>query len=247
VNDFADAGAGGERGEEDFGFFGGGGDGGTEIEREECGKGRGGRGVGGGGELRRVEIFEEAPAGGLARRVGRDGAERGPEFDESAEDGSFGELAAKDFAQFDGSFAAFAVEGFPGAENDGGGTPGGSGFPLAVTPDGGGPGQDIGSDEEVGLAGGGPEQVEGDGAALLDEARGESHGAFNRGGGRREAGGAEDGFNEGRRGRGELGVAWQKEAEADLVEPESRIVEGNKCGLDRQCGALMPERGARDL
>lgn len=247
VDDFADAGARGERREEDFSLFSAGGDGGAEIDGEERGERGGLRGVGAGGELGWVTILEEAPARGLAGSVGGDGAEGGPELDEGAEDGGFSELAAEDFADLDGGLLAFAVEGFPSAEDDGGGASGGRGFPLAVTADGGDPGQDFGSDEEVGLFGDGAEEIEGDGAVGLDEAGGEFGGLGDCIRRRHGADQAHAGFNEGGRGRGELGVAREEEAEADFVEPGGGIVEGQQRGGRGRIGGLMPQRGARDL
>jgi len=153
VEDFADARAGGERREENLGFFRGRGNGGAEIDGEQRGERGGLGGVAAGGELRRVAILQKSPAGGLARRVEGRGAEGGPKLDESAEDRGFGEFAAEDFAEFNGGFLAFAVEGLPGAEDDGGVAGVGRGFPLAVAADGRGPGQDFRGDEEVGLLG----------------------------------------------------------------------------------------------
>ncbi|MGA8908765.1 MAG: hypothetical protein WB524_14195, partial [Acidobacteriaceae bacterium] len=44
-----------------------------------------------------------------------------------------------------------------------------------------------------------------------------------------------------------LGVAREKEAKADVVEPARGVVEGDERGGGVRCGGLMPERGARDL
>jgi len=243
VDDVANARARGERGEENFGFFSSGGDGGAQIDREKRGERGGLRGVGGGGELRGVAILEQAPAGWLAGGVGRGGAEGGPQLDEGAEDGRFGELATEEFANFNGSLRALLVEGLPGAENDGSdAAAGGSGLPLAIAADGNDPGKDVGGNEEVGLLGEGAEEVEGDGAARIDEADGEIHGGGDGVGGRHSADGAHAGFNEGRRGCGELGVPRQEEAEVDVVEPSSGVVVG-----EDRCGVLTPQRGARDL
>lgn len=176
VEDLADARAGGERREENFSFFRGRGNSGAEIDGEQRGERGGLGGVAAGGELRGIAIFQEGPAGGLARRVGGCNAKGGPELDESAENGGFGEFAAEDLAEFGGGFLAFAVEGFPGTQDDGSVAGVGRGLPLAVAAHGGGPGQDVGSDEEVGLLGEGPEEIEGDGAAFGDEAVGEFRG-----------------------------------------------------------------------
>jgi hypothetical protein len=247
VEDFADARAGGERREKNLGLFRGRGNGGAEIDGEQRGERGGLGGVAAGCELRGVAIFQEGPAGGLARRVGGCSAEGGPELDESAENGGFGEFAAEDLAEFGGGFLAFAVEGFPGTQDDGSVAGVGRGLPLAVAADGGGPGQDVGGDEEVGLLGEGPEEIEGDGAVFGDEAVGEFRGEGDGGGRRGDAGCSEAGLNEGRSGRGELGMARQKKAEADVVEPAGGIVEGQQRGGRIRCGSLAPQRGARDL
>jgi hypothetical protein len=243
VDDVTDAGACGERGEEDFSFFSGSGDGGAQVDGEQRGERGGLRGVGGSGELGRVAIFEEAPARGLAGGVGGGGAEGGPKLDEGAQDGGLGELAAEEFAQFDGGLRALLVESFPGAEDDGGdAAAGGRGFPMAIAANGNDPGKDVGGDEEVGLLRECAEEVERNGAAGIDEADGEIHGGGDGVGGRHGADRAHAGFDEGRRGRGELGVARQEKAEVDVVEPRSGVVVG-----EDGRGVLTPQRGARDL
>jgi hypothetical protein len=247
VEDFADAGAGGERGKEDFGFLGGSGNGGAQIEGEEGGEGGGLRGVGGGGELGGEAGFEEGPAGGAIGGVEGHGAEVGPELDEGAEDGGFGELAAEEFAELDCGQLPFAVEGLESAEDDGGGMSGGRGFPLAIAADGGDPGKDVGRDEEVGLFGKCAEEVEGDETALVDEASGQFGGSVDGGGRGRDARGAEAGLHEGRGGRGELGVAREEEAEAEVIEEAGGVVERAQGGGGVGGGGLVPQRGTRDL
>jgi hypothetical protein len=185
------------------------------------------RGIGGGGELLGAAILEEGPASELAGCVDGHRAEVGPEFNEGAEDSGFGKLAAEAILNLDGGHFAFAVEGFPGAQDDGCGASAGGGFPLAVAANGCGPGKDFRSDEEVGLFGSGTEEVEGDGAAFVDEADGEFSSACDGGGWRCDGRCAAAGFNEGGRGRGKLSVAGQEEAEADVVEPAGRVVEGD--------------------
>lgn len=243
VDDFADARARGERREEDFGFFGGSGDGRAEIDGEENGKRGGLRGIGCGGELLGAAIFEEGPAGGLAGGVDGHRAEVGPELDKGAEDGGFGKLAAEAILNLNGGQLAFAIEGFPRAQDDGGCATAGGGFPLAVAANGCGPGKDLRSDEEVGLFGNCAEEVEGDGATFFDEAGGEFNGACDGGGGWSDGRRAAAGFNEGWCGGGKLGVTWQEEAEADFVEPGGSIVEGDQMSV----GGLVPQRGAREL
>jgi hypothetical protein len=243
MDDVANAGACGEWREENFGLFSSGGDGGAQIDGEECGERGGLPGVGGGGELRGVAIFEEAPAGRLAGGVGRGGAEGGPQLDEGAEDGGFGELAAEEFANFNGSLRALFVESLPGAEDDGGdAAAGGRGLPLAIAADGNDPGKNVGGNEEVGLLREGAEEVERDDVAGIDEADGEIHRGGNGVGGRQGADGAHARFNKRGRGRGELGVTGKEEAEVNVVEPVSGVVVGE----DRR-GVLTPQRGARDL
>jgi hypothetical protein len=247
VDDFADARPGGEGREEDFGFFGGCGDGGAEIDGEERREGSGLGGVGRGRELGGVTIFEETPAGWLAGSVSGDGAEGGPELDEGAKDGGFGELASEDFADFDSGFVTFAVEGFPGAKDDGGGAGGGPGLPMAVTADSGDPGQNFGGHKKVRLLGYGAEEVEGNGMTLVDKACGE-FGRVSDGIGRRHGTSrAHRGFDKGGRGRRKLGVAREEEAEADVAEPGSGIVESQQRGSSGRMGSLAPQRGARDL
>jgi hypothetical protein len=102
VDDFADARAGGERREENLGFFGGCGDGGAQIDGEENGEGSSLCSVGSGGELFGAAIFEEGPAGGLVGRVDGHRAEVGPELDEGPEDSGFGEFAAEAILNLDG-------------------------------------------------------------------------------------------------------------------------------------------------
>jgi hypothetical protein len=114
---------------------------------------------------------------------------------------------------------------------------------LAVAANGSGPGKDLRSDEEVGLFGNGAEEVEGDGAAFFDEAGGEFSGGCDGRWRRSDSGCAAAGFNEGGCGGGKLGMAWQEEAEADVVEPGSGVVEGDEPGV----GGLVPQRGAREL
>ncbi len=247
MQDVTDARAGGQRREKDFGLFGGSGDGGVEIEREQRGKCGGLCGVGGGGQLRGEAVFEQGPARGLARGLQGHRAQGGPELDEGAEDGGFGELATEQFANGDGGHLAFAIESFPGAQDDGRSAAAGRGFPLAVSADGSGPGQDFGGDEEVGLLGEGAEKIERDDAAIGDEAGSELGGVGDRCWGWGHAGRAGAGFNEGGRGCGKLGVAREKEAKADVVEPARGVVEGDERGGGVRCGGLMPERGARDL
>jgi hypothetical protein len=247
VENFANAGAGGEGREEDFRFFGGGGDGGTQIEGEERGERGGLGGVGTGGELGGKAILKEGPArGGIGRVDGR-GAEVGPELDEGTEYGGFGELAAEGILEFDGGHLAFAIQGFPGTKDDGGGPAPGRGFPLALAADGSDPGKDFGGGEEVGLFGKRAEEVEWDGAALVDEAGGERGGLGDGGGRWRDAGGAAASFDERRRGCGELRVAREKEAEAHFIEPLSGGVKSAQWGGGIRCGGLVPKRGARDL
>ena len=243
MEDFADTRAGGERGEEDFRFFGGSGDGGAEIKREQRRERGGLRGVGSGSELGGELMAEEGPAGGLARCEEGDGAQGGPELDEGAEDGGFGELAAETLADVDGGLIAIAVEGFPGAQDDRGNVAGGRGLPLAIAADGGDEGKDVGSDEAVRLLRKAGEEIEGDGAALGDEAGSEGCGTLDGRRGRRGSGSAQTGLDKGGRGRGQLGCAGKKEAEAEVVEPGGGAVEGAQSRI----GGLVPQRDARDL
>ena len=150
-----------------------------------------------------------------------------------------GEIVSRQFA--------FAIEGLEGTGDDGSGAAGRRGFPLAIAADGGDPGKNLRGDKKIGLLGVGAEEVEGDGAALADEARSELGSLSQGGGGRSQAGRTEAGFNERRSRRGKLGVARQIEAEADVIEPGGRVVEGAQRRGRASGGGLTPQRGARDL
>ena len=75
-------------------------------------------------------------------------------------------------------------------------------------------------------AGGGAEEIEGNGAAVEDEAREEAAGLLGVGEGGGGVGGAEDRFDEGWRGGGELRGARGEEDEAGGVEPVAEHVDG---------------------
>jgi hypothetical protein len=151
MHDFANARTRGERREKNLGLLGGGGDSGTEVDGEQRGEGGSLRRIAAGGQLRRIAILQQAPAGRLTIRVSGGRAERGPKLDEGAKDSRFGDLASENLANLDRSLFAFAVKGFPGADDDGRGAARRSGLPLTVAANRRDPGKDLGRDEEVGL------------------------------------------------------------------------------------------------
>jgi hypothetical protein len=151
VHDFANARTRGQRREKNLGFFRSRGDGRAKIDGEQRGESRGLRGIAAGGQLRGEAILQQAPASRLASRISGGGAERGPKLDEGAKDSRFGDLASENLANRDRGLFAFAVKGFPGADDDGRGAARRSGLPLTVAANSRDPGKDLGRDEEVGL------------------------------------------------------------------------------------------------
>ncbi len=215
MNHIANARAGGDGREEGFDILFAGYDGLAEIERDERRERGGLAGVGSGldllGEARGGELPEGGSSVGL--RNGED-AEVLPEFGEGAEDGGLGDLFAELGCQIvggEGDALGQKIVGGKGEGRDLGGPAGGRRLlPGFVAAEGEDVGEGEGGDDEVwdfgAGAGGVAEQVERDGAAVGDEAGEQAAGLIGfgqRGGG---IGSAQDGLDEGRRGRWESAV-----------------------------------------
>lgn len=247
MHDFANARARGERREKNLGFFRSRGDGRAKIDGEQRGESRGLRGIAAGGQLRGEAILQQAPAGRLAIRVSGGRAERGPKLDEGAEDGRFGDLASENLANLNCSFFAFAVQGLPRADDDGRGAARRGGLPLTVAADRRDPRKHIGRDQEVRLLGERAQQIERNGAALVDEARGKFGGQGNGGRKRGDAGRTLAGFGQRWRRRGNLRMTREKQAQTDVLEPLGGVFECQQTRSRSGCGGLVPQRGTRDL
>ena len=149
------------------------------------------------------------------------------------------------------SFCALGEEvvGVEGERGDFGGAAGGGWLlPGFVAAEGEDVGEGEGGDDEVGGfgagAGGVAEEIEGNGSAVEDEAGEEAAGLFGVGEGGGGVGGAEDGFDEGWCGCGELRGARSEEDQAGGVEPVAEHVDGED-GLG--VVAPMGEAGGGEL
>lgn len=170
--------------------------------------------------------------------------QRCPEFVQGAKNGGFGQLLAKLFLDlWCGEYAA-ALEQLPDVGNERRDTvsAGGAGcmLPVAITAEGVDERKSLDADEKIRMIAGGPQQVERQGRVRLDKPCEQIFCGFDGSAGRRGVGLAETGLNEGRRGRGNLCLAGKKKAEAGLLQPGLRVIEG-----EQRLGLLPPKGRAR--
>ena len=210
-------------------------------------------GVGSGLDLFGEARGGELPLGGCAvgLREGQD-AEGLPQLRECAQDGGLCDLFAKLGDEIVGGERDFLGEQVVGSEGERGDFAGSGGRGGLLPGFGAAQGEDVGEgqggDDEVGRfaasAVGVSEEIEGDGAAVGDEAREKTACLFGVGEGRRGVGGTEGGLYEGRRRRGKLRGARCVEYQAGGVEPVAEHVDGeNGLGVV----APMGEAGGGEL